>query len=117
MAPGRGHRAKSTGDVSPAVRGSNRQIVWMGATFLAGVVLTAGTFALLHQRSVPSASDSIESGIPPPSGARFEGARSLPYALAPDGSHMAIVAVSGNAPPTLWIRPMGSRPGSADPRH
>ena len=99
---------RSAGDVSPAVRGSNRQIVWMGATFLAGVVLTAGTFALLRQRSVPSASDSIESGIPPPSGARFE-ARSLPYALAPDGSHMAIVAVSGNAPPTLWIRPMGSR--------
>ena len=108
MAPGRGASTRSTGDVSPAVRGSNRQIVWMGATFLAGVVLTAGTFALLHQRSVPSASDSIESGIPPPSGARFE-ARSLPYALAPDGSHMAIVAVSGNAPPTLWIRPMGSR--------
>ena len=108
MAPGRAASTRSTGDVSPAVRGSNRQIVWMGATFLAGVVLTAGTFALLHQRSVPSASDSIESGIPPPSGARFE-ARSLPYALAPDGSHMAIVAVSGNAPPTLSIRPMGSR--------
>ena len=100
---------RSAGDVSPAVRGSNRQIVWMGATFLAGVVLTAGTFALLRQRSVPGASDSIESAVPPPSGTRFEGVRSLPYVLAPDGSHMAIVAVSGNAPPTLWIRPMGSR--------
>ena len=100
---------RSAGDVSPAMRGSNRQIVWMGATFLAGVVLTAGTFALLRQRSVPSASDSIESAVPPPSGTRFEGVRSLPYVLAPDGSHMAIVAVSGNAPPTLWIRPMGSR--------
>ena len=99
---------RSAGDGAPAVRRSNRQIVWMGATFLAGVVLTAGTFALLQQRSVPSASDSIESTIPPPSGARFE-QRFLPYALAPDGSHMAIVAVSGNAAPTLWIRPMGSR--------
>ena len=99
---------RSAGDVAPAVRGSNRQIVWMGATFLAGVMLTAGTFALLRQRSVPSASNSIESAMAPPSGTRFE-VPSLPYALAPDGSHMAIVAVRGNAPPTLWIRPMGSR--------
>ena len=89
--------------VAPGVRGSNRQIIWIGATFLAGVVLTAGTFALLPQRSVSSTSDSIESAVPPPSGTRFEGVRSLAYALAPDGSHIAIVAVRGNAPPTLWI--------------
>ena len=113
-----GARPIVTASAAAAVpRGTRQRLAWISAALLAGIMLGAGAVGLLQQRLAPHAGGSIELAMTPPTGTRFAGPR-VPFSLAPDGRHMAIVAVTGNAPPTLWIRPVESgeaarpRPGT-----
>ena len=97
----------STSAAAVLPRLTPQRVAWIGAALLAGVMLGAGVLGLLRQRLGPNTGGSIELAMTPPTGTRFAGRR-LSFSLAPDGRHMAIVAITGNAPPTLWIRPVGS---------
>ncbi len=90
-----------------ATRGNRRRLAWITGAFLAGILVTAGTVALLPRRSAPSAAESAELMMMPPPGSRFR-MPLIPFALAPDGLTIAIVATTGSAPPTLWTRPLDS---------
>jgi hypothetical protein len=89
-------------------RGRNRQrLTWTAAGILAGVLLTAGLFTVLSGRADPDPGLASELALTPPPGTRFSGTY-LPFAMAPDGRHVAIVTVAGGEEFRLWIRPLGS---------
>jgi eukaryotic-like serine/threonine-protein kinase len=93
----------ATDEASRAAR-RNQPLTWMAAGILAGVVLTAGLFVVLSRRGNASPGLASELALTPPPGTRFEGGASLPFAIAPDGRHVAVIAVNGSAAPSLWIR-------------
>jgi eukaryotic-like serine/threonine-protein kinase len=101
----------SDGQASGKARGApgrNRQrLTWTAAGIMAGVLLTAGLFAVLSRRADPDAGLASELALTPPPGTRFSGTY-LPFAIAPDGRHVAIVTVTGGEEFRLWIRPLGS---------
>ena len=88
-------------------RRNRQRITWIAAGILAVVLLTAGLFAVRSRRANPTPDRAYELALTAPAGSRFPGAY-LPFAIAPDGSHVAFVVVIGSAEPSLWIRPLGS---------
>ena len=101
----------NSGQASGKARGapgrSRQRLTWTAAWILASVVLTAGLFAVLSRRGDPDAGLASELALTPPPGTRFSGTY-LPFAIAPDGKHVAIVTVTGGEEFRLWIRPLGS---------
>ena len=89
-------------------RRNRQRLTWIAAGILAGVLLTAGLFVVLSRRANPIPDLAYEFALTAPAGSRFPGTTYLPFAIAPDGSHVALLAVTGGAEQSLWIRPLGS---------
>ena len=92
-------------DGSSALRRRER-LVWITAAFLVGSVLAAGSLAVWQRRTAATVGDSVEFEIGPAPGSQFP--RPVPdFVLAPDGSHLAMVALTerGSA---LWVKRMDS---------
>jgi eukaryotic-like serine/threonine-protein kinase len=94
-------------DAGDGSRRTPKRLTWTAAGILAGVLLTAGLFAVLSRRADPDTGLASELALTPPPGTRFSGTY-LPFAIAPDGRHVAIVTVAGGEEFRLWIRPLGS---------
>jgi eukaryotic-like serine/threonine-protein kinase len=88
-------------------RRNRQRLTWIAAGILAGVLLTAGLFVVGSRRTNPTPDRAYELALTAPAGSRFPDTY-LPFAIAPDGSHVALVAVTGSAEQSLWIRPLGS---------
>ena len=96
-------------DEPPSEPRRNRQRpTWIAAGILAGVLLTAGLFVVQSRRANPTPDRAYELALTAPAGSRFPVTTYLPFAIAPDGSHVALLAVTGGAEQSLWIRPLGS---------
>ncbi len=80
--------------------------MWITAAFLVGGVLAAGSLALWQRRTTVTVGDSFEFEIGPAPGSLFPRPHA-DFAIAPDGSHLAVVGLVGNGP-ALWVRRMGS---------
>jgi len=101
------HDGPATGKAGSAPGRNRQRLTRTAAGILAGVLLTAGLFAVLSRRANPDPGLAAELALPPPPGTRFSGTY-LPFAIAPDGRHVAIVTVGGGEEFRLWIRPLGS---------
>ena len=88
-------------------RRNRQRITWIAAGILAGVLLTAGLFAVRSRRANPTPDRAYKLALTAPAGSRFRGVP-FSFAIAPDGSHVALLAVTGGEEPSLWIRPLGS---------
>jgi serine/threonine protein kinase len=97
------------GDMARDAPGRNRRrLTWTAAGILAGVLLTAGLFAVLSRRANTTPGPASELTLTAPPGSRFTPTSAFPSAISPDGSHVALLTVTGNQEVQLSIRPMGS---------
>jgi Tol biopolymer transport system component len=91
-------------------RRNRRWPLWTASALVAGVLLTVAGTLFRRQQPVQDALGSLELDVTAPAASRF--ARPGPgahFALAPDGSRIALVVSTGNGPPVLWLRPLGTK--------
>ena len=93
-------------DGSSAPRRRRDRLVWITAAFLVGSVLAAGSLAVWQRRTAATVGDSVEFEIGPAPGSQFP--RPIPdFVVAPDGSHLAMVALTETGL-ALWVKRMDS---------
>jgi eukaryotic-like serine/threonine-protein kinase len=81
---------------------NSARIAWFLVLLLAAAT---AWLAEMYFRNVPTSSQTVRSSLLPPSGASF-----LPYnfAIAPDGSRLAFVALGPDGQTSLWVRGLSS---------
>ena len=94
-------------DAVGAVRrpaGSRANVVWAAGVLIS---LLAGWFGALQFAPTggvpPSADDLYHFTFGPPEGTIFDASMDQPFALAPDGSGIAFVAINAQGVPELWV--------------
>lgn len=88
-------------DVAPKA-GMRERLAWSSAMLL---LVIAALLAMIHFHSSAPTAQAVRASLLPPTGSSFV---SYNFAVSPDGSRLAFVAVNADGHNTLWVRSLSA---------
>jgi serine/threonine protein kinase len=89
------------GEAEPIQAAPSHWVKWERLAWAVALLSTSAVLLWNYNRSAPEASGIVRSSLLPPPGSSYE---SYNFAVSPDGTRLAFVAVGREGKSTLWVR-------------